>query len=177
MKSAAIFKVAVASVAAGVLYRVVVLTAMAQPLPPDGPVIQGSPPPPQCGPGENGVTKDGIGCSVGPIFAHPFDPDRTPEQAEKEHEEAEAHYKIYCGAHPNQCDREARIHDRCRTHPEECFPPVSPEMERNLVHPTRPPDYQWTDESGRTYLTDPDTREIIKDITPEGTAPEPPAQP
>jgi len=148
-----------------------VMTAGAQEsaVPDEGTVIQGNPPPPHCGPGENGITKDGKGCGVGPIVRTL--PNRTPEQAAQEREQEQAQRKAYCDAHPDDCNIGSRLNAYCVLHPDRCFPPMSAEQERNLIYPTHS-DTQWGDpETGRTYLVDPDTGEIIKEV---GQAPQSP---
>ncbi|HEY6417893.1 MAG TPA: hypothetical protein VIX59_02725 [Candidatus Binataceae bacterium] len=174
MKVKGIFGVAAAlSIVVVLGHPWVVITAGAQEsvVPDEGTVIQGNPPPPHCGPGENGVTKDGKGCLGGPIVRTL--PNRTPEQAAQEREQEQAQRKAYCNAHPDDCNIGSRLHAYCVLHPDRCFPPMSAEQERNLIYPTHS-DLEWTDENGKTwtFLTDPHTGQIIKDITPTG----PPAQ-
>ena len=120
-----------------------------------------NPLPPHCGPHENGVTKDGKGCSVGPLFVNPLVMNRTPDQTAKEREQQEAQRKIYCEAHPVACNREALIHYHCRMHPELCFSKTPTQNLGTVSHS----DVQWGDpETGKTYLIDPDTGQIIKEI-------------
>ncbi|HEY6417894.1 MAG TPA: hypothetical protein VIX59_02730 [Candidatus Binataceae bacterium] len=166
MKVNAIFGAVAAVATAGLLYNFVVLTALAQ-VPPDGTVIQGNPPPPHCGPGENGITKDGQGCGVGPLF-HSFNPNRTPEEAAKEREQEQAQRKAECDAHPDDCNIESQMHFYCRWYPDRCFPPRHVQSLGTITHS----DTQWGDPAtGKTYLIDPDTHEIIKEV---GQAPQSP---
>jgi hypothetical protein len=161
MKARATLGLAVAFATAGSLFQADALIALAQPAPSEISVTRGNPPPPPCGPDENGITKDGRGCSVGPIFAHPFNPNQTPEQYAKEIEWEQSQQKIFCDAHPEQCNRKARILLECRKHPEGCYSRTQTQNLGTITHS----DAQWGDpETGKTYLVDPNIGKIIREV-------------
>ncbi len=98
---------------------------------------------------------------MGPIFAHPFNPNQTPEQYAKEIEWEQSQQKIFCDAHPDQCNRKARILLECRKHPEGCYSQTPTDNLGTITHS----DAVWSDtETGKTYLVNPDTGEIIKEV-------------
>jgi hypothetical protein len=125
---------------------------------PGGEVQYGNPPPPQCGPGENGVTKDGRACSGGPIIV-PQQPVQTDEERQQEREQLGAFWK----AHPDAWKARNWPHDVCTVNPQACANiggggPVAPagRVDADTIDP----------DTHDMYRVDPDTGAIIQKITP-----------
>jgi hypothetical protein len=183
MKISSVLRIGVAFLAAGtaavVLSQSEPYGARAQEASPSpgGEVQYGNPPPPQCGPGENGVTKDGRACGGGPIIVNkPFHQMTAEElrQADQERAREKAVEKAYCDAHPDECAKRYWAHDLCVSNPRACTGyggggPVQPSTQGGL---------DWIDpESNQGYRLDLNTGAVLQKLTPQVINPTSPSNP